>query len=396
MPQQKIFPRVTPPNRILMGPGPSDVSSRVLTAMAEPTVGHLDKYFLQVMDENMQMLREVFQTTNEMTIPISGTGSAGMETVFVNMIEPGDKVIVGVNGLFGERMVDVAGRCGAEVVGVTADWGKPIDPEDIRQALKDNPDAKIVAVVHAETSTGVRQALEEMAKLAHEHDAILLADMVTSLGGIPTLIDETGVDIAYSGTQKCLSCPPGLAPVTVGSRARNILMNRKTKVQSWYLDLSMLASYWGKERFYHHTAPINMVYGLHEALREVLEEGLEARFERHAKLGRALQAGVQAMGLELLVDEKYRLPQLTAIKIPEGVEDVKVRGKLLDEYHIEIGGGLGILKGKLWRVGLMGTACTWRNVVTFLSALESILVSDYPEAVKAGQAVEAAKAVYQG
>ncbi len=386
--------RVAPPNRILMGPGPSDVSSRVLTAMAEPTIGHLDKYFLQVMNETMDMIRQAYQTKNRLTVPISGTGSAGMDTVFVNMLEPGDKVVVGVKGLFGERMADVAGRCGAKVIEVEAPWGQPIDPQDIKGALDKNPDTKMVAIVHAETSTGVRQPLKEIADMAHDSGAIMLADMVTSLGGIPTETDKNGVDIAYSGTQKCLSCPPGLAPVTLGPKAEEILNNRKSKVQSWYLDMTMLASYWGKERFYHHTAPINMVYALHEALRIVFEEGLEKRFARHARLGSALQAGVEAMGLELLVEEEYRLPQLTAIRVPAGVDDAKVRGKLLDEYNIEIGGGLGVLKGKLWRVGLMGTACTWRNAVTFLAALEEILTAENPGAINKGAAIEAARKAY--
>jgi len=362
--------------------------------MAEPTIGHLDKYFLQVMNETMDMIRQAYQTKNRLTVPISGTGSAGMETVFVNMLEPGDKVVVGVKGLFGERMADVAGRCGAKVIEVEAPWGQPIDPQDIKAALDKNPDTKMVAIVHAETSTGVRQPLKEIADMAHETGAILLADMVTSLGGIPTEIDENGVDIAYSGTQKCLSCPPGLAPVTLGPKAEDILNNRKSKVQSWYLDMTMLASYWGKERFYHHTAPINMVYALHEALRIVFEEGLEKRFARHARLGSALQAGIEAMGLELLVEEAYHLPQLTAIRVPAGVDDAKVRGKLLDEYNIEIGGGLGVLKGKLWRVGLMGTACTWRNAVTFLAALEEILTADNPGAINKGAAIEAARKAY--
>jgi len=386
--------RVAPPNRILMGPGPSDVSSRVLTGMAEPTIGHLDKYFLQVMNETMDMIRQAYQTKNRLTVPISGTGSAGMDTVFVNMLEPGDKVVVGVKGLFGERMADVAGRCGAKVIEVEAPWGQPIDPQDIKGALDKNPDTKMVAIVHAETSTGVRQPLKEIADMAHDSGAIMLADMVTSLGGIPTETDKNGVDIAYSGTQKCLSCPPGLAPVTLGPKAEEILNNRKSKVQSWYLDMTMLASYWGKERFYHHTAPINMVYALHEALRIVFEEGLEKRFARHARLGSALQAGVEAMGLELLVEEEYRLPQLTAIRVPAGVDDAKVRGKLLDEYNIEIGGGLGVLKGKLWRVGLMGTACTWRNAVTFLAALEEILTAENPGAINKGAAIEAARKAY--
>ncbi|MBM7649200.1 alanine-glyoxylate transaminase/serine-glyoxylate transaminase/serine-pyruvate transaminase [Bacillus ectoiniformans] len=364
-----------PPKRILMGPGPSDVHPHVLKSMATPLVGHLDPHFLKIMDETMDLLRQVYQTENKATMAMSGTGSAGMETVFVNLLEPGDKVIVGVNGLFGQRMVDVAERCGAEVIEVTAPWGSIIKPEDIEQTLKENTDIKLVALVHAETSTGVRQPLEDISRIVHEHDALLVCDMVTSLGGCPTEIDKMGVDAAYSGTQKCLSAPPGLAPVTLGSRAMEVMSRRKQKVQSWYLDLSMIQAYWSEdsERFYHHTAPISMLYALRESLRLIVNEGLENVYARHKSYGDALHAGLEAMGLKLLVEEQYRLSQLTSVVLPEGVDDGKVRSQLLKKYNLEIGGGLGDLKGKIWRIGLMGYNARQENVTYMLAALEDVL-----------------------
>jgi alanine-glyoxylate transaminase / serine-glyoxylate transaminase / serine-pyruvate transaminase len=364
---------LNPSKRLLMGPGPSDVHPRVLRAMATPLLGHLDPEFLTLMNETKDLLKVVFQTENKLTIPMSGTGSAGMETVFVNLVEPGDKVIVGVNGLFGERMVDVAERCGATVIQVNACWGEIIEPEAIEKALKENPETKLVAVVHAETSTGVMQPLKELSEIVHAHNALFVCDMVTSIGGIPTEIDKNDVDAAYSGTQKCLSAPPGLAPVTFGARALEVIANRKAKVQSWYLDLSMIQNYWNDERFYHHTAPISMVYSLREALRVILEEGLENVYDRHKLYGTALHAGIEAMGLELVVKKEHRLYQLTSVYIPKGVNDLEVRKQLLAKYGLEIGGGLGELKGRVWRIGLMGYNATQMNVTQFLAALEDVL-----------------------
>ncbi|MCI1692716.1 pyridoxal-phosphate-dependent aminotransferase family protein [Aneurinibacillus aneurinilyticus] len=368
-----MFKELNPPSRVLMGPGPSDVHPRVLKAMATPLIGHLDPSFLQIMNETMELMRTVFETKNELTLAMSGTGSSGMETVFVNLLEPGDKIVIGVNGLFGERMVDVAERCGAEVIRIEAPWGEVIQPEQVEEALQGHARVKAVAVVHAETSTGALQPLAEISQLVHAHEALLIVDAVTSLGGVQIGIDENEVDACYSGTQKCISAPPGLSPVTFSKRAAESMAKRKSKVQSWYLDLSMIQNYWGQERFYHHTAPISMNYALREALRIVVEEGLENTWERHWKLGRALQSGLEGMGLSLHVAENIRLPQLTSVYIPDGVEDVSVRKQLLEQYGIEIGGGLGALKGKVWRVGLMGFSCQPRNVLLFLAALEEVL-----------------------
>jgi len=367
------FSPFEPPRRTLMGPGPSNVSSRVLLAMARPTIGHLDPQFLQLMDAVAEQLRELFGTRNELTIPISATGSAGMETAFVNVLEPGDCAIIGIHGVFGQRMTDVASRAGARVVTVEAEWGKPLDVEQLVQAQKKNPDARLLAVVHAETSTGVLQPLDDLGDYLRGTDTLFLVDAVTSLGGVPVSIDERGVDVAYSGTQKCLSVPPGLSPVTLSERAAERIRSRQTKVQSWYLDLSMIGSYWGSERVYHHTAPINAVYGLHEGLCAILEEGLEARYERHRRLGGLLQSGLVDRGMELLVDEPYRLPQLTSVKVPDGVDEKELRRSLLERFGIEIGGGLGPLAGAIWRIGLMGDTCREENVVLFLSALDELL-----------------------
>ena len=367
------FTVYNPPRRTLMGPGPSNVASRVLLAMARPTIGHLDPRFLQLMDEVAEQLRAVFGTANPLTVPISGTGSAGMETAFVNVLEPGDTAIIGVNGVFGRRMVDVAGRAGARVVTVEAEWGQPVDVGQLVEAQKANPAARLLAVVHAETSTGVLQPLDELGDYLRGTDTLFLVDAVTSLGGVPVDIDERGIDVAYSGTQKCLSVPPGLSPVTLSDRALERVRTRGTKVQSWYLDLSMIGSYWGTERVYHHTAPINAVYGLHEGLRAILEEGLEARYERHRRLGCVLQKGLTDRGMELLVDETYRTPQLTSVKVPAGVNEKAVRGALLERFGIEIGGGLGPLAGEIWRIGLMGDTCREENVVLLLSALDELL-----------------------
>lgn len=379
--------------RTLMGPGPSDVSPRVLKAMSSPCIGHLDPYFLSVMDHTQSLLRFLFQTQNAFTIPVSGTGSAGMETCFVNFVEPGDTVLVCVNGVFGTRMCDIVNRLGGKLIRVDGEWGRAVDPEKVRQAVKDAP-VKLIALVHAETSTGVCQPLDEIAKIAKDSGALLLVDMVTSLGGMDIAIDRAGIDIAYSGTQKCLSCPPGLSPVTFGPKAVEMLSKRKQPVPSWYLDMTMVQSYWGSERKYHHTAPINMIYALNEALCIISEEGLGNRFARHHLHHEALVAGVEAMGLSMFVPKTERLPMLNAISIPDGIMDVNVRKTLLNSYGIEIGGGLGPLAGKVWRVGLMGESCSRKNVVLLLSALESILTQEGFRLEK-GAAVHAAAAVYK-
>ncbi|MFC1813971.1 pyridoxal-phosphate-dependent aminotransferase family protein [Thermodesulfobacteriota bacterium] len=369
---QKTFQTLSVPQRILMGPGPSNVSQEVLTALSLPVIGHLDPVFLDIMEEVQQMLRSVFVTANRFTIPVSGTGSAGMETALVNNIENGDEALVCVNGVFGNRMCDIVERCNGTLKKIEAEWGTPFQPEQIEKALEGFP-AKVVAIVHAETSTGVLQPLEEISKIVHEHRALLLVDAVTSLGGAPVLADEWNIDICYSGTQKCLSCPPGLAPITFSEKSIKKIKNRKTKVQSWYLDMTMIEKYWGPERVYHHTAPINMIYALRESLRVVLEEGLENRWKKHRNLSMALVAGLERLGMEMLVEERYRTPMLNAVKIPDGVDDAAVRMRLLNEYNIEIGSGLGPLKGKIWRIGLMGHSCTKENVERVLSALKEIL-----------------------
>jgi alanine-glyoxylate transaminase/serine-glyoxylate transaminase/serine-pyruvate transaminase len=359
------------PQRVLLGPGPSDVPARVLLAMAQPTIGHLDPVFLQLMDQIRTGLQQVFRTKNEMTLAISGTGSAGMETTFVNLVEPGDRVLIGVNGVFGGRMKDVASRCGAEIQTVDAPWGQTIDQGRMIEAIRSFK-PKVVAIVHAETSTGVHQPVDRLGSAAHDAGALLLIDCVTSLGGAPVEIDQWGVDAAYSGTQKCLSCPPGLSPVTLSARAVEKLAARKSKVQSWYLDLNMLRQYWGNERFYHHTAPINMLYGLHEALAIVLEEGLDARFARHKANHDLLRSGLKELGIDYVSQEGHHLPMLNAVRIPQGVEDAKARRQLLEDYGIEIGGGLGDFKGKAWRIGLMGQSSSKRNVELLLAALRRI------------------------
>jgi len=372
-----------------MGPGPSDVHPRVLAAMSMPLVGHLDPEFIRIMNETQQMMRYVFQTQNKLTLPVSGTGSAGMETCVVNLIEPGDTMLVCVNGVFGQRMVDVAQRSGAKVEKIERPWGQVFSADEIATAVK-RIKPKVIGIVHAETSTGAQQPMEELGKIAHDNGALLLMDCVTSLAGIPVKLDDWGVDAAYSGTQKCLSCPPGLSPVSFSPRALDAIKARKTKVQSWYLDMSMVERYWGDERFYHHTAPITMNYALRESLRLVCEEGLEARWARHLKNHRALKAGLAALGIEYLAAEGHQLPQLNAVKIPAGVEDLAVRKKLLSDFGIEIGGGLGDFKGKAWRIGLMGHTSRPENVLLFLAALEQCL----GKAVKGGAGVAAANQCY--
>lgn len=387
------FRDIDPGFRVLMGPGPSDVSTRVLQAMAAPCVGHLDPRFLEIMDETQQLIRYVFQTDYPFTIPVSGTGSAGMEACFVNLIEPGDKVLVCVNGVFGTRMCDIVTRIGGDLVRMDFPWGRAVDPEVVLKKAKET-DPDLLAVVHAETSTGVCSPITELSRVAEEVDSLFLVDMVTSLGGMPVNVTENRIDAAYSGTQKCISCPPGLSPITLSPRALNKLNRRKVPVVSWYLDMSMIGSYWGKERKYHHTAPINMIYGLREALRIIAEEGMEDRFNRHMKDHQALVAGIETMGLSMLVPENERLPMLNAINIPANISDMKVRSALLEDYNIEIGAGLGELAGKVWRVGLMGTSCTRRNVVLFLGALYTILKGMGAD-VRSG-ALEAADEMYKG
>ncbi len=384
---------LAPSPRILLGPGPSNVHTRVLKAMSTPLVGHLDPEFVRLMEETKALLRFVFQTKNTLTLPISGTGSAGMEACLVNLIEPDDEVVVGVNGVFGTRMVDIVERCGAKPVKVETEWGRVFAPEQIQAALQQCRQPKLVALVHAETSTGAWQPLEEISSLVHNAGALFVVDTVTSLGGCPVKVDEWGIDASYSGTQKCLSCPPGLSPITFGQAALDVLRRRKTKVQSWYLDLTMIEKYWGEERVYHHTAPISMNYALREALRLVQEEGLEARFRRHERNHNALAAGLAAMGLPLAAQEGHRLWTLNSVTIPNGVDDAAVRRQLLEDYNIEIGAGLGPLRGKIWRIGLMGDSSSRSNVLLVLSALEEILRKQ-GYACASGAGVSAAQAAY--
>ncbi len=358
--------------RVLMGPGPSDVDPRVLAAMARPTIGHLDPTFVKLLNEIRESLKYVFQTENQMTLAMSGTGMAGMETCIANLVEPGEPVLICINGAFGVRMADIAERYGAEVSRLEIEWGRVFEPDQINSALKKNP-VKVVGIIHAETSTGAHQPIKEISQIVHEHGALLIVDAVTSLAGTKVAVDEWQIDACYSGTQKCLSCPPGLAPVTLSKTAVEKLDNRRTKVRSWYLDLSMIRQYWGSERLYHHTAPINMNYALHEALRLVKEEGLEKSWERHLRHHRMLRAGLEAIGIRYVAQEGHQLPMLNAVGVPDGVDEAMVRNQLLEEFQIEIGGGLGIFKGKIWRIGLMGAASTERNVMLFLGALEKCL-----------------------
>ncbi|MDX2036411.1 MAG: alanine--glyoxylate aminotransferase family protein [Isosphaeraceae bacterium] len=381
-----------PPTRVLLGPGPSEVHPRVLAALGMPLLGHLDPAFVALMDETQGFLRRVFRTKNRLTMAVSGTGSAGMEAVVVNLIEPGDKMLVCVNGVFGGRMVDVAERAGAEVVAIERPYGEVFDPQEVRDAVK-RVGPKLVGIVHAETSTGAWQPVEEIAEIAHEAGAMIAIDTVTSLAGVPVEIDAWGIDAVYSGTQKCLSCPPGLAPVSFSDRAAELIAARKTKVRSWYLDMQMLQRYWGSDRFYHHTAPISMNYALREALALVLEEGLEARHARHLLHHRALKAGLAAMGIAYVTAEGCGLPQLNCIRIPAGIDDLAVRKRLLNDWGIEIGGGLGALKGAAWRIGLMGHSCRRENVTLVLAALETCL-RDLGHAFPAGAALDAASKVY--
>ncbi|MFQ5878977.1 MAG: pyridoxal-phosphate-dependent aminotransferase family protein [Dehalococcoidia bacterium] len=371
--KETAYPELNPPPRILLGPGPANVDPRVLRAMIAPILGHLDPDFIQIMDETQDMLRLVFDTSNDLTIPASGTGTAGMEASLCNLLEPGDTAIVCINGYFGGRLADMASRYGAQVVTVEAEWGDIIPSEQVEAALRAHPKTKLVAIVHGETSTGVYQPLEEISRLVHRYDALFLVDTVTTLGGCQVAVDAWGIDACYSASQKCLGCPPGLAPLTFGPRAVEAMHRRKTKPPNLYLDLSMLENYWGGGRIYHHTAPITMIYALHEGLRVLAEEGLEGGFARHRRNSAALQAGLEAMGLALHARQGYRLPPLTTVRIPPGVDDARVRRALLLEHGIEIGAGFGKLGGQIWRIGLMGYNATPSNVLTFLGALESVL-----------------------
>jgi len=364
-----------PPIRTLMGPGPSDVHPRILAAMAKPTIGHLDPQFVVLMDEIKSLLQYAFQTSNELTIPVSAPGSAGMETCFVNLIEAGEKVIVCQNGAFGGRMKENVERVGATPVMVHDAWGDHIDLEKVEDALKANPDATVLAFVHAETSTGVQSDAKALCELAKQYECLTIVDAVTSLGGSQLKVDDWGIDAIYSGSQKCLSCTPGLSPISFSEKAIQKIKNRKSKVQSWFLDLNLVMGYWGGEakRSYHHTAPINPLYGLHEALLMLKQEGLETAWQRHTSNHQLLKAGLEAMGLELLVSEQYRLPQLNAVKIPSKIDEAKVRQSLLQRHNLEIGAGLGDLAGKVWRIGLMGHASNLNNILLCLTALEAAL-----------------------
>jgi len=362
-----------PPQKVLLGPGPSTVHPRVLQALSLPVMGHLDPTFFQVMDDVCEMLRMVFHTTNFMTVPISSTGTGAMETACANIIEPGDSMLVCRNGYFGIRLADIAERCGATVHVMDTPWGKAVDPQMLKDELKKHPGLKAVGVVHAETSTGVLSDMKELVDVIHESGALAIVDAVTSLGGHEVRMDDWGIDVCYSATQKCLGAPPGLAPISLSPAAMDVVAKRPSKVQSFYFNLKDLEAYWNQTRAYHHTSPINMTYALREALRMMMEEGQENRINRHARVAAALRAGAEALGLSLLAEEGHRLNPLTTLSIPQGIEDAKVRRALLNGYDIEIGGGLGEFAGKAWRVGLMGESARERNVFALLSALETIL-----------------------
>lgn len=380
-----------PPVRTLMGPGPSDVHPRILSALARPTIGHLDPMFVDMMDEVKTLLQYAFQTSNQLTIPVSAPGSAGMETCFVNLLEPGDKVIVCQNGVFGGRMKENVERIGATAIMVEDDWGQAVDCNKVEEALKANPDARVLAFVHAETSTGARSDAKTLCELARKYDCLTIVDAVTSLGGSELRVDDWGIDAIYSGTQKCLSCTPGISPVSFSERATEFIKSRKNRVQSWFLDMNLVMGYWGgsTKRAYHHTAPVNAMYALHESLVMLQDEGLENAWKRHQHNHMALRAGIEALGLSFVVPEADRLPQLNSVTIPEGVDDAAVRSQLLNEFNLEIGAGLGALAGKVWRIGLMGHSSRAENIILCLSALEAVLGNS----VKQGVAISAAQAV---
>jgi alanine-glyoxylate transaminase/serine-glyoxylate transaminase/serine-pyruvate transaminase len=387
-----------PPQRTLLGPGPSEINPRVLAASSLPSIGYLDPIFVDMMDELKQLLRYAYQTNNQLTFPLSGPGSVGMESCFVNMVEPGDKVVVMKNGVFGGRMIENVQRVGGTAVVVEDEWGEPCDPQKLEDALKKNPDTKIVSFIHAETSTGAQSDAKTLVAIAHKYSALTIVDAVTSLAGTPVKVDEWDIDAIYSGSQKCLSCVPGLSPVSYNDAVieRVKLRKDKNRVQSWFMDLNLVLGYWGETtRTYHHTAPINSLFALHEALLLLKEEGLENSWARHMRHHLALKAGLEAMGLEFLVKEAHRLPQMNAIKIPESLQksEAEVRKRLLNEFNIEIGAGLGPLAGKIWRFGLMGYSCKPENVMLCLSALGSVLM-DMGHPVKVGQAEAAAHSAY--
>jgi len=385
-----------PPQRTLMGPGPSDVSPRVLEAMSRPTIGHLDPLFVDFMDELKGLLQYAFRTENPLTMPVSGPGSVGMEACFVNLVQPGDTVVVCQNGVFGGRMKENVVRCGATAVMVQDPWGRAVDPEKLESTLAEHPETSIVAFVHAETSTGARSDAARLTEIAHEHDCLVIADCVTSLGGIPLEVEEWGLDAVYSGSQKCLSCTPGLSPVTFGPKAVDLIQRRSTPIQSWFGDMNLVMGYWGtgNRRSYHHTAPINALYGLHESLVILHDEGIENSWARHQNHHTALRAGLEALGLEFVVPAAERLPQLNSVTVPEGVDESRVRGRLLNEYNLEIGAGLGDLAGKVWRIGLMGHSCNLTNVLVCVGALEAVLASE-GASVHRGVAVEAARNAFE-
>jgi alanine-glyoxylate transaminase / serine-glyoxylate transaminase / serine-pyruvate transaminase len=389
------FPELQPSARVLLGPGPSNIHPRVMKAMLSPVVGHLDPDFIRVMEDIKKLLRIVFQTANEITFPVSGTGSAGMETAMANLIEEGDEVVVAVNGAFGERIADAAGRLGARVHRVEAEWGRIVEAERLEAALKAARQPKLLAVVHAETSTGVYQPVEGLGRLAHRYGALMVMDAVTSLGCVPVEIDRWQIDVCYSCTQKGIGAPPGLAPITFSERAMQAVRARKQKCRSWYFDVALIERYWGPDRLYHHTAPISMNYAIYEALRIIAEEGLEVRFKRHLANSAALQAGLEAMGLELAAQPGYRLPQLTAVRVPERIDEAKVRADLLRIFNLEIGAGLGVFKGKVWRIGLMGESSRRENVMLVLNALETVLAAQGMEVAR-GAALVAADNSYNG
>ena len=370
-PPKSAMPVVPP--RILLGPGPSSVSPRVLQAMMAPMIGYLDPDYLLIMDEVSELLKRVFQTDEALTMALSGTGSAGMEAGLNSLLEPDDTVVVCVCGAFGERMVEMAGRVGANVVPLRGEWGRPFPAEMLQSELRKHTKVKLVSVVHAETSTGISQPLEDLSRLAADHDALFMVDAVTSLGGSEVAVDRWDIDYCYSATQKCLGCPPGLSPVALSHRAQRVARERKRKPASWYLDLALIADYWGLDHVYHHTAPVSMILGLREALRMVIEEGFEARFERHRRNSAALRAGLEALGLELVAPEGFRLDQITPIWVPKGIDDMQVRQALLREYRIEVGRGLGEFAGRVWRIGLMGDSSRSEYVFALLAALEDIL-----------------------
>jgi alanine-glyoxylate transaminase/serine-glyoxylate transaminase/serine-pyruvate transaminase len=358
--------------RILLGPGPSMVHPRVLQTLSSPLVGHLDPYFLKIMERTQALLRYVFQTSNRLTLTVSGTGSAAMETAIANFVEPGMPVLVCINGFFGSRLAEMARRYGGNVEFISRPWGEVFAPEEVKATLEKRP-AKVVALVHAETSTGALQPLDDIIKVVHRQGGVVIVDAVTSLGGLPVNVDERGIDICYSGSQKCLGVPPGLGPITVNSGAEEMLRKRKIKVSNWYLDLMLVQAYWGSERIYHHTAPISMNFALYEGLRMVAEEGLEARYNRHLENARLLWDGLEELGLQLLVPLEFRLPSLTTVRVPEGIDEAQVRAHLLQEYNIEIAGGLGELKGRIWRIGLMGYSSRKENIILLLGALQRLL-----------------------